>query len=140
MQTIVHQLEDAFRQAISQAFDGAAADPLVTVAQNEKFGDYQSNAAMGLAKVVGEKTGQKTNPRAVAEQIKAKLDVASMASEVSIAGPGFINVRLSPQWVAGQLQTVAQAHRPAVGVAQTQKVVVDYSGPNIAKEMHVGHL
>src|SRR6478672_7687074 len=128
MQTIVSQLDEAFRAAIAGAFD-LDADPLIGPAQNEKFGDYQSNAAMGLAKLVAEKTGQKTNPRAVAEQIKAKLDLTSIATEVSIAGPGFINVRLSPQYLAHQLQTVAQTHRPPLAVSQKQQVVVDYSGP-----------
>ena len=74
MQTIAAQLEEAFRAAIRAAFD-VDADPLIGVAQNEKFGDYQSNAAMGLAKQVAERTGTKTNPRAVAEQIKAKLEL-----------------------------------------------------------------
>src|SRR3982751_4834656 len=99
MQTITAQLDAAFRSAIAAAF-GFDADPLIGPGQNEKFGDYQSNAAMGLAKQVSERTGQKTNPRAVAEQIKGKLDLGQMASEVSIAGPGFINVRLSPAWLA----------------------------------------
>src|SRR3954465_575311 len=94
MQTIASQLEAAFRAAIRDAF-GIDADPLIGPSQNEKFGDYQSNAAMGLAKQVAEKTGQKTNPRQVAEQIKSKLQLGEMASEVSIAAPGFINVRLS---------------------------------------------
>src|ERR1700709_1711941 len=106
MLTIVSQLERAFRSAMTAAF-GIDADPLLAVSQNEKFGDYQSNAAMGLAKLLSEKTGQKTNPRAVAEQIKAKLDLGEMSQDVSIAGPGFINVRLSPAWLAQQLQAIA---------------------------------
>src|SRR5437588_5698806 len=105
MQTILAQLETAFRAAIAAAF-GLDADPYLGVAQNEKFGDYQSNAAMGLAKQLQEKTGQKTNPRTVAEQIKAKLELGPMVQEVSIAGPGFINVRLSPAWLASQAQSV----------------------------------
>ncbi|MDB5301108.1 MAG: arginyl-tRNA synthetase, partial [Phycisphaerales bacterium] len=144
MQTIVSQLDLAFRSAITAAF-GVEADPLLGASQNEKFADYQSNAAMGLAKVVSEKTGQKTNPRAVAEQIKAKLAelglLGEMAQEVTIAGPGFINVRLSPAWLAKQLGAIAPDPRLGIDkTAHSQRVVVDYSGPNVAKQMHVGHL
>jgi arginyl-tRNA synthetase len=141
--TIASQLDRAFRAAIHAAY-GIDADPLVGPAQNEKFGDYQANAAMGLARTIGQGSGQqKTNPRAVAEQIKAKLDLGSMASEVSIAGPGFINVKLSPAFLSKSLAEAAAAADRRLGVwarEQPQTVVVDYSGPNIAKEMHVGHL
>src|SRR5438094_10443113 len=123
MPTIVHQLEVAFRRAIQTVFD-RDADPLLTVSQNEKFGDYQSNAAMGLAKL------QKSNPRQVAEQIKAKLDLGEMASEVSIAGPGFINIRLNPAWLAAQLESLLADARDGIApTSSPQKVVVDYSGP-----------
>src|SRR4051812_23566964 len=141
MQTIAAQLDQAFRTAIRAAFD-LDADPLIGVAQNDKFGDYQSNAAMGLAKQLSEKTGQKTNPRAVAEQVKAKVAplLEGIATEISIAGPGFINVRLSPPWLAGQLQVLSRENFQPPPPAPRQKVVVDYSGPNVAKQMHVGHL
>jgi arginyl-tRNA synthetase len=140
MATIASQLEAAFRAAIWAAF-GVDADPLIAQSQNEKFGDYQANAAMGLAKILAEKTGAKSNPRAIAEQIKGKLELGEMASEVSIAGPGFINVKLSAGWVTKLLSEAAGDERLGVEkAAEPLTVVVDYSGPNIAKEMHVGHL
>jgi arginyl-tRNA synthetase len=134
MPTILHQLDDKFRAAIKSAF-GIESDAQLAASQTDKFGDYQSNAAMGLAKILAEKENKKLNPRAIAEQIKVKLELGEMASEISIAGPGFINVRLAPQWLAEQLDN------PLVEkTAHPQTIVVDYSGPNIAKEMHVGHL
>ncbi len=139
MQSIISQLDLAFRTVIQSSF-GLEADPLIAVSGNEKFGDYQSNAAMGLSKVLVAR-GEKTNPRAVAEKIKAGLELGDMASEVSIAGPGFINVRLSPGWLASQLRAASVDDRLGIDKATApQTVVVDYSGPNIAKELHVGHL
>jgi arginyl-tRNA synthetase len=138
--TIVSQLDRAFRTAISSALD-IDADPQIGISLNPQFGDYQSNAAMGLVKILSEKTGKKLSPRAIAEQIKAKLDLTDMASEISIAGPGFINIRLAPQWLAKQLDSLKDDSRLGIQPVQgPQTVVVDYSGPNIAKEMHVGHL
>jgi arginyl-tRNA synthetase len=140
MQTITAQLTTLFKTAIRQALD-LDADPLVSPAQNPKFGDYQANAAMGLAKTVSEQTGQKANPRQIAERIIAKLELGEMAEEVSIAGPGFINVKLSPTWLAGQMKELLSDTRAGVApAAAPQRVVVDYSAPNIAKELHVGHL
>src|SRR4051812_468195 len=100
MTSIIAQLDSRFRAAIHSAW-GVEADPLLAVAGNEKFGDYQSNAAMGLAKTLLKK------PREVADQIKQKLELGDLASEVTIAGPGFINVRLNPQWLQGQLAALA---------------------------------
>jgi arginyl-tRNA synthetase len=140
MSTPFAQLNDRFRAAIRAAFD-LDADPMLALSQNDKFGDYQSNAAMGLAKQLAEKTGQKTNPRQVAEQIKAKLELGAMAAEISIAGPGFINVKLNPVWLAEQLQNAIRDPRLNMPLAPSPtRTVVDYSAPNIAKELHVGHV
>ena len=140
MQTPAQQLDHAFRNAIRAAFN-IDADPIITISQNPAFGDYQSNAAMGLAKRLSKETGQKANPRQIAEQIIAQLDLAAIAQQTSIAGPGFINIRLAPAFLADSLNTIRGDDRLGVErAAAVQRVVVDYSGPNIAKEMHVGHL
>src|SRR5215204_6551147 len=134
MKPILSQLDQAFRSAIAEAF-GAESDPIITPSQNEKFGDYQSNAAMALAKA------QKANPRQVAEKIKGALKLGEIASEVSIAGPGFINVRLNPTYLASLLQQAGNDPRLGIEpVTDAQTVVIDYSAPNVAKQMHVGHL
>lgn len=116
---------------------GIPADLPALIAPGKKvgFGDYQANCAMGAAKAMG------TNPRELAAKIVAQLQLDDIASNIEIAGPGFINIDLKPEWLGQQLAT-AEAD-PRLNVAQVsdpQTVVIDYSGPNLAKEMHVGHL
>lgn len=99
------------------------------------FGDYQANGAMGAAKAMG------TNPRELAALILGKLDLQGIAEKVEIAGPGFINIHLDPVWLGQQVADAERDPRIAVGsVNPPQRIVIDYSGPNLAKEMHVGHL
>jgi len=115
--------------------DLATADPMLVPASNPKFGDYQANGAMALAKPL------KQNPRAIATQIVQHLEVSDLCEAPEVAGPGFINLRLQQDYLEAQLQHLQPDERLGVElVKQPQTVVVDFSSPNIAKEMHVGHL
>jgi arginyl-tRNA synthetase len=138
MQATLKYLQDQVQTALVNAFGEqlAATDPMIMPASNPKFGDYQSNVSLSLSKTLGQQ------PRAIAEQIVAQLNVAEICEPPSLAGPGFINFRLQPTYLAKQLQQMlADPQRLAIAqVAQPQRVIVDFSSPNIAKEMHVGHL
>ena len=128
------------RAALGAAFgaDHADADPVI---RPSSFADFQSNAALPLARSLGKELGKKVAPRDVASDILAHLDVADISEEPSVSGPGFINFRLRDDWIAAEATQVGTDPRlgvPAAGLPQT--VIVEYSSPNIAKEMHVGHL
>jgi arginyl-tRNA synthetase len=132
-----NQLKIKFQQALSAAFgtEYAEVDPLLVSASNPKFGDYQSNVALSLAKQLEQA------PRVIAEQIVAKLDINDICETPTVAGPGFINLTLKPAYLEAQLSAIQTDERLGVAVAKEPKrVVVDFSSPNIAKEMHVGHL
>ena len=110
-------------------------NPAVTQSTRPEFGEYQINGSMGAAKSL------KTNPRELASKLLALLDLSDIAEKAEIAGPGFINVTLKADWLAQQLKLATGDKRLGVSInPQPQTVVVDYSAPNLAKEMHVGHL
>ena len=131
--TLQQELESRLAAAVAAVLGEPAAAPVVPVA-DLRFGDYQSNAAMVLAKQ------RKTNPRALAGEIIGRLDLTGLAA-AEIAGPGFINFRVLPEAFAARAEALLRDERlgvPAPGAGRT--VVVDFSAPNVAKPMHVGHI
>ncbi|GJQ30551.1 MAG: arginine--tRNA ligase [Phycisphaerae bacterium] len=134
----VQLLAERFRAAIDRTFPQAAgADPLITPCKSPEIGDFQSNAAMGLGKRVGK------NPREVAAALVQAVDLAGLAeplTDKSIAGPGFINIRLRPAALRDALSAMDTAGLGIETPADRRTVVVDLMGVNLAKQMHVGHL
>ncbi|WP_019508147.1 arginine--tRNA ligase [Pleurocapsa sp. PCC 7319] len=137
MTSILEQLENSVSHALVVAFgtELAATDPLIAPTNNPKFGDYQSNVALSLAKPL------KQNPRAIAQSIIDNLQLEDKCDPPTIAGPGFINFTLKPDYISELLRKIQLDERLGIPEVQpTEKVIVDFSSPNIAKEMHVGHL
>lgn len=131
---IQHILSEKVKSAMIAAGAANDVEPLVRQSGKVQFGDYQANGIMGAAKKLG------LNPREFAQKTLEHLDLSDIAEKLEIAGPGFINIFLKPQWLAQNADLALQAVNFGIKTANPQTVVVDYSSPNVAKEMHVGHL
>ncbi|MBD2691532.1 arginine--tRNA ligase [Anabaena catenula] len=137
MNATQEQLKLKLAQALVAAFgaDYTEVDPILVTASNPKFGDFQANVALSLSKKLG------MQPRAIASAIVEKLDISDICEPPEIAGPGFINLKLQTSYLEAQLNAIKADSRLGVPTAKNpQKEIVDFSSPNIAKEMHVGHL
>src|SRR3990170_4797420 len=131
MQTIISKLlEQRFRAAFEKLGFAASFPIVLQESSKPEFGDYQVNGVMAIAKQL------KVNPRELAAKIVEKLETKDLIAKLEIAGPGFINITLSNEY----LNQVLTKDLLSVAADRHHKTVIDYSSPNLAKEMHIGHL
>lgn len=132
----VELLESAFRKAIIQALGDTHrdVDPVIRVSQKQGFGDFQANFAMGLAKEIGEK------PRDLAQRVVDVVDISDVAEPPEVAGPGFINITLKPDALGNLLDAMSDETLGVKPDPDTHAIAIDLCGPNVAKQLHVGHL
>jgi arginyl-tRNA synthetase len=137
LQQLQQRFHDALSGLVSDDADRATFAAMVKPTQDPRHGDYQANCAMPLSK----RLGPNVKAPEVAREIISRLDLGEMLEPPQVAGPGFINLRLRSDWLARQVQAMAKDERLGVeSAAPPRTYVIDYSSPNVAKPMHVGHL
>ena len=127
-------LEEKISKAMVAAGAPVGCKAQVRQSTNTHFGDYQANGVMAIAKLLG------VPSRQLAENVVSMLDLAGIVRKVDIAGPGFINIFLDKKWVATKISELLASPRLGISLGPPQTIVVDYSAPNVAKDMHVGHV
>lgn len=136
MKLLEHEIKELFEKAAQELFPGAVLNGGVSVTQatNEKFGDFQTNFAMVNAKSIGK------NPREIAQMITDKVGMGEIIEKLEIAGPGFINIFVRNDYLAKYTNLIGKEKADFTFIKTEGDVIIDYSSPNIAKRMHIGHL
>ncbi|NQZ59585.1 MAG: arginine--tRNA ligase [Lentisphaeraceae bacterium] len=136
MKSVAVILAEEVRKVLLELVDASELPKtLVVPSQNPKFADFQCNVAMALAKAL------RKAPRQIADDIVAKLELSEICEPIEVAGPGFINFRIKKDYLINQVKTLGADPRLGIEkVVDPKKILVDFSSPNLAKEMHVGHL
>ncbi|MDG3003912.1 arginine--tRNA ligase [Paludisphaera mucosa] len=132
---VLNRLRAAFGAVTPEGGDPRAFGSAVRPANDPKFGDYQANGCMALAKSI------QKNPRELAASVREAVDLEPIAGKPEVAGPGFLNVRLHDEWISQRLADLLDDDRQGLTAPESVRtVVIDFSSPNVAKPMHVGHI